>query len=195
MNSRTIAATAIAITILGSFYFIYTPSYSLTRMSKPESKTNGVPGLEFKLSQISKSPPSLLVTLKNSNPSSTFTLLKWGTPLDPSALNLGVFKLVDTETGEEVKTDIIKIGRKVPPSRDQLQEIAPGTEHAIELVFDKPWMPEKKPAKYRVKVEGTFYAVWEKDAKDVADNELELYHESQFSERSFVSSEATLNVE
>lgn len=195
MNSRTIAVTAIAITILGTFYYIYTPSYNISRMTKPASKTNGVPGLEFKLSQISKSPPSLLVTLKNSSPSSTFTLLKWGTPLDPSALNLGVFKLIDTETGEEVKTDIIKIGRKVPPSRDQLQEIAPGTEHAIEVVFDKPWMPEKKPAKYKVKVDGSFYAVWEKEAKNVQDDELQAYHESQFSERSFVSSEITLNVE
>src|SRR4051812_35811975 len=104
MNGRTTVIAAIAITIIGSLYLIYTPSVSDPKMSKPSSAlSHGIPGLEFKLSQISKSPPSVLVTLKNGHPSSTFTLLKWGTPLDPQALNLGVFKLTNADTGEEVK--------------------------------------------------------------------------------------------
>jgi hypothetical protein len=156
---------------------------------------NGIPGLQFKLSQISKSPPSLLVTLKNSHPKSTFTILKWGTPLDPQATNLGIFKIFDAESGDEIKTDIIKIGRKFPPPREDLQEIEPGTEHAIEVVLDKPWMPQKKPAKYKVHVDGEFHGVWEKPARDVDQAEMEDYTGTSFDGSRFRSESVNLVVE
>lgn len=195
MNGRTAVFTAIAVTVIGSLYLFYTPSATSFNMSKAASaSSSGVPGLEFKLSQISKSPPSLLVTLKNSHPSSTYTILKWGTPLDPQATNLGIFKLVDAETGKEVEPVIIKIARKMPPSPEDLQEIAPGTEHATEVVFDKPWMPTK-PAKYRVKAEGDFHGVWEKSARDIKADELEAYTNSPFDSTPFASGEALLTVE
>jgi hypothetical protein len=157
--------------------------------------SNGVPGLEFKLSQISKSPPSLLVTLKNSHPKTRFTILKWGTPLDPQATNLGVFKIFDADSGDEIKTDIIKIGRKFPPPREDLQEIEPGTEHAIEVVLDKPWMPQRKPAKYRVHVEGEFHGVWEKPARSVGKDEIEDYTGTAFDGSRFRSEQVNLVVE
>jgi hypothetical protein len=196
MNGRTVAITALTATFLGSLYFLYAPSPTPSTMSKSASKApSGVPGLEFKLSQISKDPPSLLVTLKNSSPGSTFTLLKWNTPLDPQASNLGVFQLVDAETGEEVKQDIIKIGRKMPPSREDLQEISPGTEHAIEIVLDKPWMPQKKPATYKVTARGAFHGVWEKPAGEISAEELDAYSASPFSNRAFATEEVLLAVE
>ncbi|KAF2648794.1 hypothetical protein K491DRAFT_669997 [Lophiostoma macrostomum CBS 122681] len=195
MNGRTVVITALTATFLGSLYFVYAPS-TFPNMTKSASKApSGVPGLEFKLSQISKNPPSLLVTLKNSSPGLSFTLLKWGTPLDPQASNLGVFQLIDAETGEAVKSDILKIGRKMPPSRDDLQEISPGTEHAIEVVLDKPWMPRKKPAKYKVTAQGKLHGVWEKPASELATEELESYADSPFSDRAFSTEEVLLAVE
>ncbi|KAF2867703.1 hypothetical protein BDV95DRAFT_631060 [Massariosphaeria phaeospora] len=194
MNGRTAVLTAIAATILGFLYLAsthYPNTFKMTPSSS--SKPSGVPGLEFTLSQISKHPPSMLVTLKNHNPSSTFTLLKWGTPLDPQALNLGVFHLVDAEAGKEVPVDVIKIGRKMPPAPEELVTIMPGTEESTEVVFDKPWMPDT-PAKYSVRAEGTFSGVWEKAASDVEDSELEAYADSKFFNRSFATEEAVLNV-
>ncbi|KAF2180964.1 hypothetical protein K469DRAFT_267757 [Zopfia rhizophila CBS 207.26] len=179
MNGRTAIITALAVTILGSLYLIYSPSSSTFQMSdsKPAEEQPAshypISGLEFKLSQISKSPPSLLVTLKNTHWKSTYTVLKWDTPLDPIAPQLGVFKMVDADTGEEIGIPRIMVNRMLPPPRDALQEVAAGTEHAIEVVFDKPWMPEKKPAKYKIKVQGTFRAVWEKAASEISDVELE----------------------
>lgn len=197
MNSRTGVVTALALTIIGTLYLVHTPSSSISTMASQSApaSSNGVPGLQFKLSQISKDPPSLLVTLKNTNPTSTFTILKWSTPLDPQATNLGVFKLVNADTGDELNTDIIKIGRKMPPSREDLQEIAPNTEHAVEVVLDKPWMPETKPAKYKVKVEGVFHGVWEKLAADVQGHELEDYTNGVFENSPFVSEQVLLVVE
>ncbi|KAF2262947.1 hypothetical protein CC78DRAFT_545329 [Lojkania enalia] len=159
------------------------------------SNTKSFPGLEFKLSQISKDPPSLLVTVKNNSPSSTFTFLKWGTPLDPQALNLGVFKMVDASTGKEVKIDHLMINRKMPPSRDDLQEVEPGTEQATEIVFDKPWMPDTNPAKYKVKVEGEFKGGWESPVSEVKAKDLKAYSDSSFANRAFASEETMLVVE
>jgi hypothetical protein len=193
MNSRTAVITALTVTVIGTLYLIYTPTGSSARMSGPASKSS-LP-LEFKLSQISKSPPSLLVTVKNNSPSSTFTFLKWGTPLDTQALNLGVFKLTDADTGEQVPIDKLMINRKTPPSREDLQETAPGTEYSTEIVLDKPWMPSKKPAKYSVSVEGEFKGIWEKKAADIKGEELDAYTDGPFNFRVFGCEAVLLSVE
>jgi hypothetical protein len=192
MSRRIIAITGLA--ILGSLYFVYSPSNDYIMPTTDSTTSQGVPGLEFTLKQSSKSPPSVLVTLKNKSPSSTYTILKWNTPLDSHAANLGVFKFVDEETGEEIKTDKLMLRRKMPIEQDQLQEIAPGTEHTTEISFTQPWMPEA-PAKLKVRVEGSFAAVWERAVGDVQESELEAYTNSPFNGRTFASEEALLVVE
>lgn len=192
MSRRTVVITGLA--ILGSLYFIYGPSNNFIMPTTDSTISQGVPGLEFTLSQSSKSPPSVLVTLKNKSPSSTYTILKWNTPLDSHAANLGVFKFVNEETGEEIKTDKLMLRRKMPIEQDQLQEIAPGTEHTTEISFTQPWMPAA-PAKLKVRVEGSFAAVWEKAVSDVQESELEAYTNSPFNDRTFTSEETLLVVE
>ncbi|KAF2014843.1 hypothetical protein BU24DRAFT_423755 [Aaosphaeria arxii CBS 175.79] len=197
MNTRTAAIAALAITIFGALYFVTTaPAGSSFHMSSSSSSSaTTVPGIEFKLSQISRSPPSILVTLKNHSPSSTYTLLKWGTPLDPLAQNLGVFKLNNADTGEEVSIDIIKISRKMPPPRDALVTIMPGTEESTEVIFDKPWMPNTKPAKYNVRAEGRFMGIWEKSADEVTDDELDDYSAGPLNGRLFKTEEVLMLVQ
>ncbi|KAF1965203.1 hypothetical protein BU23DRAFT_575096 [Bimuria novae-zelandiae CBS 107.79] len=164
-------------------------------MSGSSKVKDGVSGLEFKISQISKNPPSLLVTLKNNNPSLPFTILKWNTPLDPQATNLGLFKLVDEETGKEIPMDGLKVNRLIPPSKEDLVTVAPGTEEAHEIVMNKPWLPEKRPASYNVTVSGKFSGVWEKYGDDLQASDLEAYLDSPFSGKSFTSNEVSMRVE
>lgn len=83
----------------------------------------------------------------------------------------------------------------MPPSTDDLLEISPQTESAIEVIFDKPWMPQKKPAKYQVQAMGNFYAVWEKPANEVKESELAAYSNSPFHNRPFGTDETQLVVE
>jgi hypothetical protein len=92
------------------------------------STSNGVPGLEFTLTQTARNPPSLLVTLKNNSPDKPYTLLKWGTPLDSAALNTGVFTITNEEDGSEVEQMVLMINRKMPPPQEELVTVAPGTE-------------------------------------------------------------------
>ncbi|KAJ4305841.1 hypothetical protein N0V90_001373 [Kalmusia sp. IMI 367209] len=195
MNGRTALIAVSAITLLGALYYYNGASSSSITMSNSKATADGVPGLEFKLSQISRNPPSLLVTLKNNNPSSPFTILKWGTPLDPQAANLGLFKLVDEETGKEIPTDGLKINRLMPPSEEDLVTVAPGTEEAHEVVLNKPWLPEKKPAKYKVSVEGKFTGIWDRYGGDLKSDDLEAYVDSPFSGKPFSSNELSMRVE
>lgn len=195
MNGRTVLIAASAVTLLGALYYFNVPSSSGLGMSNANAGEEGVPGLEFKLSQISRNPPSLLVTLKNNNPTSAFTILKWNTPLDPQAANLGLFKLVDEETGKEIPTDGLKVNRLMPPSQEDLVTVAPGTEEAHEIVMNKPWLPEKKPAKYKVSISGKFAGIWDKYGGDLQASDLEAYVDSPFSGKPYTSNEVLMRVE
>jgi hypothetical protein len=135
-----------------------------------------------------------LVTLKNTSPDTTYTLLKWGTPLDRSALNTGIFTIVDDANREEVKQDAMQINRKMPPPQEDLVTIAPGTEEELEVDFTKPWMPERSPATYKVKAVGTFKGIWAKYGKEVTEKELYAYAQSPFSGRRFTTNEVVMEV-
>ncbi|KAH7385916.1 hypothetical protein BKA66DRAFT_569236 [Pyrenochaeta sp. MPI-SDFR-AT-0127] len=194
-HNRTAVITGVAITLLGAFYIYQSPSTTFTMPSTSSSSSNGVPGLELKVSQISRNPPSLLITLKNNNPDTPYTVLKWGTPLDSTALNTRVFTITDKDSGDEVQQLVLQINRKMPPAQEELVTVAPGTEEAVEVVFDKPWMPERRPAKYKVKAEGEFKGVWGKYGSDVTEDELNSYIESPFSGRTFATDEIVLEVD
>lgn len=194
-HNRTAVITGVAITLLGAIYIYQSPSTSFTMPTTSSRSSDGVPGLEFKVSQISRNPPSLSFTLKNNNPDTPYTVLKWGTPLDSAALNTGVFTIVDDKTGDEVQQFVLQINRKMPPAQEELVTVAPGTEEAVEVVFDKPWMPETRPAKYRVKAEGEFKGVWGKYGSDLTEDELNSYIESPFSGRKFATDEIVLEVD
>ncbi|KAH9866178.1 hypothetical protein J1614_008743 [Plenodomus biglobosus] len=190
-NKRNAIISSIAITCLGAYYVYQTPTPLNFSMSKA---SNEVPGLEFKLSQVARNPPTILVTLKNNSPDTPYTLLKWGTPLDSAALNTGVFSIVGVEDGEEVKQFVLQINRKMPPAQEELVTLAPGTEEEVEVVFDKPWMPEGKPAKYKVKAVGSFKGLWDKYGSDVTEQNLYAYIDSPLSGKRFATNEVVMEV-
>lgn len=192
-TTRSAVITGLAISALGAFYIYQSPT-SLTMSSSSAGATSeGVPGLDFKLSQVSRNPPVLLVTLKNSG-STPYTLLKWGSPLDSAALNTGVFSIVDNESGGEVEQFKMMINRKMPPAQEELVTLAPGTEEEIEVTFDKPWMPERKPAKYRVKAEGKFTGLWDRYGDAVSEDDLNAYIDSPFNGKTFTTNEVVMEV-
>jgi len=195
-TSKTAVITGLTITLLGAFYVYNSPTSISYTMSKAGTSTSsgGIPGLEFKLTQDSRNPPSLLVTLKNTSPDTPYTLLKWGTPLDSAALNTGVFKIVDSETGDEVQQFVLQINRKMPPAEEELVTLAPGTQEELSVVFDKPWMPEQKPARYKVKAEGEFKGVWDKYGADITEDDLNAYNASPFSGKKFSTNEVVMEV-
>jgi hypothetical protein len=193
-TSRTAVVSGIAITLLGALY-VYQSSTPINFSMSQSSSSNNVPGLEFKLTQTTQSPPTLLVTLKNTSPDTPYTLLKWGTPLDSSALNTGVFSITHESSGEEVEQMVLQINRKMPPPESEIVTVAAGAEEEAEVVFDKPWMPDTKPAKYKIKASGMLKGVWAKPGNEVTEQELYAYSDSPFAGRTFATNEVVMEVQ
>lgn len=194
-TTRPAIISGVVITLLGAYYVYQSPTpLNFTMAKSGSSVSSDVPGLEFTLSQVSRSPPALVVTLKNKSPDMPYTILKWGTPLDSAALNTGVFSITGESDGDEVNQIVLQINRKMPPGSEEVITIAPGTEEEVEVVFDKPWMPESKPAKYKVKAEGEFKGVWDRYGSDVSEEDLYAYVDSPFSGKTFKTNEVVMEV-
>lgn len=191
-NARNTLIAAVAITLFGGYYISQSPSTSSFTMSQTSSE---ISGLSISLAQISKDPPTLRVTLKNDNKKTPYTFLKWSTPLDASALNTGVFSITDADSGAEVEQVTLQIRRRMPPGQSQLIGVEPGGEESVEVVFDKPWMPETKPAKYKVHAQGLLKGAWDKPKSEVTDDETNEYTESPLAGKTFKTNQVELVVE
>jgi hypothetical protein len=193
-TARTALLTGLVISLLGAFYVYQSPTPLNFSMPHSMSSRTSMPDLEFTITQTSRSPPALLITLKNTNPEVPYTILKWNTPLDSSALNTGIFTVIDAESGEEVNQTVLQINRKMPPPQGSLVTLAPGTEEEVEVVFDKPWMPKRKPAKYKVQAKGVWNGVWGKYGDEVTKEDLYAYLESPFSGWRFATNEILMEL-
>jgi hypothetical protein len=125
---------------------------------------------------ISLSPAQSLltvkVTIRNDSPDKPFSFLSWDSPFDPQAINTGVLCLKDAESGDTIDSPGMKLNRMLPPPRDELVEIAPGSSATKELTLKSPWIPTDGK-KYRLHLRGNWRAAWAKAAADVSDGELE----------------------
>ncbi|KNG45696.1 hypothetical protein DDE82_008013 [Stemphylium lycopersici] len=191
-NTRIALLTGLVVTLLGAFYIYQSPLPLNFSIPRPTT-SNSVPGLKMSLSQTSLKGPTILVTLENNHPDTTYTILKWDTPLDASALNTGVFSIVDQTSNEEVGQIILHVNRKMPPPPNQLVTLAPGTQEKVEVVFDKAWMPKRRST-YKISAKGMFKGVWAKPGDKVTRKELYGYAESPFAGRRFVTNEVVLEV-
>lgn len=125
------------------------------------------------LISLSSSPSTdLSVSATVHNPStSPVTVLRWNTPLDPRAGVLGVFDVHDEVENQSVQIDTIKFNRKLPPSEDDLVEIAP--ESSVEVDVQLPPLNLQAGREYSVKAVGRWHGVWEAAKKDVAGVKLD----------------------
>lgn len=192
-NLRIALLTGLAITLLGAFY-IYQSPLSLEFSVPHPTSNNGVPGFNILLNQTSHNPPTLVVTLENHHSDVHYTVLRWGTPIDPFALDTGVFTITDDASHGEIEQEILHITRKVPPPPNQMFTLAPGTQEEIEVVFNRPWMPDRKPAKYKVKAKGVFKGGWAKSESEVTKTDLLTYADSPLSGKRFVTNEIAMEV-
>lgn len=153
-----------------------------------------MPGFSISLNQTSQDPLTLTVILENHQSDTHYTILKWGTPIDSFALDTGVFSIIDDASHKEVDQAILHINRKVPPPPNQLMTLAPGTQEEIEVVFNKPWMPDRKPSKYKVSAKGALKGGWAKSGDDVTEGDLLLYADSPLSGKRFATNEIVMEV-
>lgn len=121
-------------------------------------------GLEVVLRQSSSpssSPPAVTVKVTNNSPKPV-TILRWQTPLDPLALQLGLLSITPAGASEPLEIPTIKVSRKMPPGEEALLSLAPGESRENEIVLKEILVPldEIKGKKSAVKAKGRWDHVW-----------------------------------
>ncbi|KAH7039856.1 uncharacterized protein B0I36DRAFT_2909 [Microdochium trichocladiopsis] len=85
----------------------------------------------------SSSPPRVKLAVTNTH-STPVTLLRWNTPLDPMALQLGVLSLTPQGASSPLELATIALRRLMPPPEDQFVTIGPGETATNELELKPP---------------------------------------------------------
>nr|OQO18683.1 hypothetical protein B0A51_12233 [Rachicladosporium sp. CCFEE 5018] len=142
------------------------PSLIGIKMSNPPSpnplKVTLIPG---------STPSSLRVQIHNSDPQYTISFLVWDSPLDPSAINTGILRLANAESGDAFPGPDMKIHRLLPPPREDLVELAPGASTSRDLSLKSPWIPTDG-TRCNVRMRGIWRAVWARPAAQVTSETL-----------------------
>ncbi|KKY34267.1 hypothetical protein UCDDA912_g05756 [Diaporthe ampelina] len=125
--------------------------------------------LEVSLSQASATAtPSLSVSVKNTHPSTPLTLLKWDSPLDPVALQLGLVSVTPAGASAPIDMPTIKVSRAVPPGADELVTLRPGESAGCVVELRDMFVPQVAWARGEamVSMKGRWAAVWPGLGKD-----------------------------
>lgn len=182
MALRTaIVATAFLGTIATLYHLSGVPSSIMP--SSVNDRTSQEVSIELSTAQ---APLTVKVTIQNDSPDRTFSFLTWDSPFDPQAINTGVLSLKDVDTGHAIEGPAMKLNRKLPPSRDDVVEIRPGSFVTKELELASPWIPTDGK-RYQVQLSGDWRAAWLKPAAEVSDRELEAMESSRISSFAFES--------
>lgn len=163
--------------VLGLFFlvFIVFPSLSPTRLlsqrynSYVMSDFSLTDNLEVRLSQASAAPaPSLSISVKNTHPSTAVTLLRWDSPLDPLALQLGLISVTAAGAPAPIDMPTIQIRRAMPPGADSLVTLQPGESASSVVELRDSFVPKDTWAQGKAKVgmKGSWGAVWPGLVKD-----------------------------
>ncbi|RSL61912.1 hypothetical protein CEP54_005988 [Fusarium duplospermum] len=130
-------------------------------------------GLEVSLEQTEKSPPTLVVTVKNNN-EGPVTLLTYGSPLDPLAPQLGMLYITPEAETKPLEITQLEVQRQWPPADDAVVEIAAGDKKEHELTLMEPVIPmDLVFGKATVQLRGKWQAVWPTEKNAVNQTALE----------------------
>lgn len=161
------------------FYFLPSLVFSLGIQAAETKSTamNPASALQVSISQIhddeaSQNPETscqLKATVHNTA-DHVVTLLNWGTPLDPRANILGVFEVRDTTTDTPVEMVEVMFSRKLPPSSDELVEIAGHDSVTANVILDRAKPPAGK--KYSIRAKGWLQTVWDMPKEDAISNHI-----------------------
>ncbi|KAL0938307.1 uncharacterized protein CTRU02_204917 [Colletotrichum truncatum] len=144
-------------------------------MSHEESTQHaeGLSRLTVRIRQSSTSPPTLALSVTNDH---TFplTILRWNTPLDPLALQLGVLSVTPEGKDAPLELDTIALRRVMPPPAEDLITLQPGDSKEQEIILRETMLPFDKLGKTpRVAAKGKWQTVWPTTAEKLSQETIE----------------------
>ncbi|KAG8162046.1 hypothetical protein KVR01_007811 [Diaporthe batatas] len=158
--------------VLGVVFFPgFTPTRPITQRDAQHVMSDlSLDNLEVSLAQASPADtPRLSVSVKNTHPSTTLTLLRWDSPLDPLALQLGLIA-VTPAGGASAPLDMptIQIRRAMPPDAESLVTLRPGESASSVVELRDSFVPRDTWAQGKAKIgmRGSWAAIWPGLRKD-----------------------------
>ncbi|KAJ0162754.1 putative secreted protein [Colletotrichum tanaceti] len=129
--------------------------------------------LAVRIRQASTSPPTLALSVTN-NHDAPLTILRWKTPLDPLAIQLGVLSITPEGKSEALELPTIELRRIMPPPPQDLITLQPGERREQEVVLKEPIVPLDQLGKtVRVAVKGKWQTVWPTTADKLSQETIE----------------------
>lgn len=182
LNIQTTATiSSLLATCITLYYLTTKPTFLTTidsidsRMSASSNQQEREPSVEdlrIYLSHTWTPVPTVNVTIQNIHPTSHLSFLIWDTPIDRTALNSGILRLVDAVSGDFIQGPGLKITRLLPPPRDAMVELAPQDVVEVDIDLNAPWIPGDNKL-VKVHAQGEWKAVWPTAKDDVTREELE----------------------
>ncbi|KAM0280538.1 hypothetical protein ACHAQH_003983 [Verticillium albo-atrum] len=149
---------------------------STTTRAAPGSSTmagKDLSKLAVDIHQTATSPPTLAVKVTN-NYDGPLTVLTWDSPLDPSAIALGLLAITPAGADKPLDLPIMQFRRVMPPHPDNLVTLQPGESRTRDLILKEPAVPiDELGGKATVRVKGTWSSVWPTTADKLTPEELE----------------------
>ncbi|KAJ8129534.1 hypothetical protein O1611_g4094 [Lasiodiplodia mahajangana] len=126
------------------------------------SQASFLANLQLDVTHDPNSHHSILISLTNTHPSIPVTILKWNSPLDPAALQLGLVCIIPAGTSQPIHIDAIKISRLMPPSANSLITLFPGERATNTLELHGPIVPDVVwgAGPVKIRMTGRWMAVW-----------------------------------
>lgn len=147
-------------------------SSSIVNMATSRAASGPIAGLDLSLEQKATAPPTITVTVKNNN-DHPVTVLRYGSPLDALALQLGLLSVTPAGADAPLEIPVVQVRRMWPPKPDMLVTIAPGETATSDIVLKKPAVsPENLGGKASVVLKGQWDAVWSKVKEDISSESL-----------------------
>ncbi|KAI0834227.1 hypothetical protein F5Y06DRAFT_279251 [Hypoxylon sp. FL0890] len=172
--------------------FQYTTKSSISNNVADKMPDSGdiISKLKVSVRQVSASAPKLGIAVTNTH-SGPVTILSWGSPLDPLALQLGLVAFVPAGSDSPIQIPTMQIRRKMPPGPESLVTIGAGQSKEQELELRAPIVPlEKLRGRVSVVCEGEWVSVWPSKAGAVTKELLEKAGASEDAFRGRFKSEA-----
>lgn len=137
-----------------------------------ETKNNALSKLSIRIRQSSTSPPTVTFSVTN-NHTAPLTILRWATPLDPVALQLGVLSVTPDGADAPLEIDTIALKRVMPPRDEDMITLQPGDTTENEVILRETVLPFDKLGKTpRVAAKGTWQTVWPTTADKLSKDTL-----------------------
>ncbi|KAI8300922.1 hypothetical protein K4K61_009374 [Colletotrichum sp. SAR11_59] len=125
-----------------------------------ETKNNALSKLSIRIRQSSTSPPTVTFSVTNDH-NAPLTILRWATPLDPLALQLGVLSVTPDGADAPLEIDTIALKRVMPPRDEDMVTLQPGDTTENEVILRETVLPfDRLGKKPRVAAKGTWQTVW-----------------------------------